>query len=67
MVDATSLLAWGASLHYPQIVLRREPRDVLRAGELNWLALFHSQDQERITRLQQRWACWQEREKVVTK
>lgn len=48
------LLQWGESLRYPAIVLRRDPRDVLKAGRDTWQQLLSSGDEERIERLRER-------------
>lgn len=57
------LLAWGASLHYPRIVLDREKRDCLNAGEHAWQTLMESNDVERLARLHERKARWMARTK----
>lgn len=54
------LLAWGASLHYPFLVLDRATKDYLRAGEQAWRTLLASHDSERIARLCARRARWNE-------
>lgn len=53
------LLAWGESLRYPCIVLRRNPKDILRAGRDEWHSLMESNDVERIERLRERREYWQ--------
>lgn len=57
------LLAWGASLHYPFLVLDRATKDYLRAGEQAWRTLLASHDDERIGRLRARRERWHELEK----
>lgn len=54
------LLAWGASLHYPRIVLNRETRQCLRAGEQAWRTLLASDEREMIARLAARRERWSE-------
>lgn len=56
------LLAWGASLHYPCVVLDRERRVVLRANEQAWRTLLASDECELIARLSARRARWSELE-----
>ena len=52
------LLAWGESLKYPYIVLRRDPKDILRAGRDEWHRLVESNDVKRIERLKERREYW---------
>lgn len=59
MLSTSDLLAWGASLHYPRIVLDREKRDCL--GEHAWQTLLASNDHVRIARLHERKARWMAR------
>jgi hypothetical protein len=56
------LLAWGASLHYPLIVLDRDKRIVLKPNEQSWRALLASDQRELIARLSARRARWSEYE-----
>lgn len=53
------LFAWGESLHFPAIVLCREPKDVLCAGRDAWSTLLDGKDAKRIARLQERRKYWQ--------
>lgn len=57
-MSTTDLLQWGASLHYPRIVLSREPRDILQAGEQAWITLCQSDESVRVARLQCRRERW---------
>lgn len=59
MLSTNDLLAWGASLHYPAVVLDREKRIVLRHNEQSWRALLSSDEQELIACLQARRERWQ--------
>lgn len=58
-MDKPDLLQWGASLHYPAVVLDREKRIVLRHNEQAWRTLLSSNEQELIARLQARRERWQ--------
>lgn len=60
------LLAWGASLHYPCVVLDRERRIVLRPNEQAWRALLSGNDSELIARLQARRERWLELSKETS-
>lgn len=60
------LLAWGASLHYPCVVLDRERRIVLRPNEQAWRALLSGNDSDLIARLQARRERWLELSKETS-
>lgn len=60
-MNREQILQWGASLHYPRIVLDRESRDTLAPGERAWRALLESNDPARVARLAARRDHWRER------
>ena len=53
------LLSWGATYHYPQLVLNEETGDVLHAGERSWYSLMAMGSQERIQQAKRRVQRWQ--------
>ena len=61
-MSLNDLLAWGASLHYPLIVLDRDKPIVLKPNEQSWRALLSGSDGELIARLSARRARWSEYE-----
>jgi len=59
------LFMWGKNHHFPQLVLRANPREIIRAGAVSWWLFTLLASDEMLSRAEMRAKQWNEYERMV--
>ena len=59
------LFMWGKNHHFPQLVTRANPREIIRAGAVAWWLFTRLANDEQLARAEMRAKQWNEYERMV--
>ena len=59
------LFLWGQSHHFPQLVLRSKPAEIIRAGAVSWWLFTRMASDEQLERAARRARMWDAYEREV--